>query len=239
MRESAFANTFWTMGHVLHLLQDMGVPAHTRNDFASHLMNGMRQPYEYYVKANPGLVTGATVTPSFSNMKLTDFWDTDQYNGSNPSILTNIGLAEFSNANYFSDYTIPNNGTTLEHTFPYPHLSSSNISGPNYQICTYQLFPGASIKYISRMNLGPCPADIASADHFAVMGLLNPSGYPDVNSYAYYWLDENVNNTYAKELLPRAVGYSAELLNYFFRGTLEVTHVPGGLKVKKIQTRRP
>ena len=37
------------------------------------------------------------------------------------------------------------------------------------------------------------------------------------------WLDDNVHNTYAKELLPRAVGYSAGLLNYFFRGTLEIT----------------
>jgi hypothetical protein len=37
------------------------------------------------------------------------------------------------------------------------------------------------------------------------------------------WLDNNVHNTYAEELIPRAVGYSAGLLDYFFRGTLEIT----------------
>ncbi len=35
------------------------------------------------------------------------------------------------------------------------------------------------------------------------------------------WLDENVHNTYAMELLPRAVGYSAALIDYFFRGKLD------------------
>lgn len=36
-RETAFAQTFQAVGQVMHLLQDMAVPAHTRNDFASHL----------------------------------------------------------------------------------------------------------------------------------------------------------------------------------------------------------
>lgn len=230
-----FTKTFKALGQVMHLLEDMAVPAHTRNDFASHLISGAGQPFEHYVKAHPGLVSQSNpVFPSFSSNKLTNFWDTDKYNGSNPSTLLDVGLAEFSNANYLSDYTIPNNGTTPEHAFPYPYISSSNTSGPNYQICSYQLFPGAQVNYISRMNLGPCPADIAAADHFAVVSLLNPSGYPDENSYAYYWLDDNVHNTYAKELLPRAVGYSAALLNYFFRGELGVTVVSGGLKIKNL-----
>ena len=60
-RESSFAKTFLTLGHVLHLLQDVSVPAHTRNDFTSHLLvfdplNGLAlpkivaQPYEKYVQ---------------------------------------------------------------------------------------------------------------------------------------------------------------------------------------------
>ena len=35
-RDTYFAKTFESLGHVLHLLQDMAVPAHVRNDFASH-----------------------------------------------------------------------------------------------------------------------------------------------------------------------------------------------------------
>ena len=224
--------TFLTVGHIMHLLQDMAVPAHTRNDFSSHLLNGRKQPYEYYVKANPGLVSQSNpVFPSFSNNNLTKYWDTDKYNGSNPSTLTDIGLAEFSNGSYFSDYTIPNNGTTPEHAFPYPYLRSSNISGPSYQICPQEIAPGLMVNYVSRKNGQPCPlpTNADAIDHFAVVGILNPSGYRDANSSTYIWLDDNVHKTYAQELLPRAVGYSAGLLNYFFRGEVEISLPDSGI----------
>jgi hypothetical protein len=32
-REQSLAETFIALGHIMHLLEDMGVPAHTRNDF--------------------------------------------------------------------------------------------------------------------------------------------------------------------------------------------------------------
>lgn len=237
-RDIFFTWSFTAIGQVMHLLQDMAVPAHTRNDFSSHLMNGYKQPFEYYVQAHPDLITGSIpVTPSFDNAKLTDYWDTNKYNGSNPSTFTGIGLAEFSNANYFSDYTIPNNGTTSEHTFPYPYLSSSNMSGASYQICPQQIAQGIMQKYVSRKKNGqPCPSptDANAIDHFAATGLF--FGYPDHNSVSYVWLDDNVHNTYAKELLPRAVGYSAGLLNYFFRGQLGVKRIPVGIKVKNANT---
>jgi hypothetical protein len=47
-----------------------------------------------------------------------------------------------------------------------------------------------------------------------------PLPLPYFNKYA---LDDNVHKTYANDLLPRAVSYSAALLDYFFRGTLELT----------------
>lgn len=36
-REAALAETFQAIGQVMHLVQDLGVPAHVRNDFLSHL----------------------------------------------------------------------------------------------------------------------------------------------------------------------------------------------------------
>jgi hypothetical protein len=246
-RENYFAKTFEAVGHVLHLLEDMAVPAHTRNDFQSHLFPNSAtflggffdryQPFEQYVKNNPNLVVAASsVFSAFTNTRLTDFWDADRYNGSNPSTLTNIGLAEFSNANYFSDFTIPNNGTTSEHFFPYPHLSSSNSSGPNYQICSYQFMNVASVQYVSRTNKGPCPPTAVAADHFAVVSLLNTTSSSDINAIAHVWLPDEVNKQYAEELLPRAIGYTAGLLNYFFRGQLGVSRISGGIKVTNLNT---
>jgi hypothetical protein len=144
-KEDYFAKLFENLGHVLHLLQDVSVPAHTRNDFRSHIFNNKNsfwgmlgldryQPFEKYVEINPWLVTASNPDgnfPDFANTRLTDFWDTNQYIGNNPSAGLNIGLAEFSNANYFSNYTILSNGPTLEHNFPRP-----SINNAEYQICT-------------------------------------------------------------------------------------------------------
>jgi hypothetical protein len=35
IREDSYAKTFQAVGQVMHLLQDMAVPAHVRNDFWS------------------------------------------------------------------------------------------------------------------------------------------------------------------------------------------------------------
>ncbi len=107
-REANFAATFKSVGHVMHLLEDAAQPAHVRNDFTSHLVfqeiNGFKfwkwygSSYEHYVKNLPTLVTSAVpIPPEFVNPGLTDFWDTEQYDGSNPSASLTLGLAEYSN----------------------------------------------------------------------------------------------------------------------------------------------
>jgi hypothetical protein len=230
-RDYYFAATFSVVGQVLHSLQDMSVPAHVRNDFQSHLFpytiswsdptKWVKQPYEKYVELNPMLITSASPAhPSFNPpVKLTDYWDTDTYLGNNPSSANTIGLAEFTNANYFSDNTILNNGVSSMHAFPNP-----NIMTAGYQICEdYEPDSLTKRRYISRKacpNLSPA----RDADHFAVVGLLDASLFSGLlgDGIPFYSLDDNVHNTYAKELLPRAVGYSAALLDYFFRGELEV-----------------
>ncbi len=224
-REIYFTWTLGAVGQVLHLLQDTTVPAHVRNDFQSHLFKNQSsilgglfdryQPYELYVQINPGLVTTAVpVTPSFSvPVRLTDYWDTkDLYNNKQPSISASIGASEFTNANYFSDFTIGNNAPTPEHTFDYP-----SIGGSGYQICTdYAHDSLTKRKYVSRK---PCTqlSEGRTADHFAVASLINPESAIAAAtasgnlSSLKLWLDNNVHNTYAKDLLPRAVGYSAGL----------------------------
>lgn len=232
-RETYFAKTFQAVGQVLHLLQDMAVPAHVRNDFTSHLtfnkvtsLNPIKwfgNPFEYYIQGKPYLVTtsGAPVYPSFSNPQVTDFWDTDQYTGQDPSTLISsyLGIAEFTNANYFSDETIPSNKPSTEHSFPFPKINISET-----YICDDSL-PGSNkpTKYISRK---PCnvSSETEGIDHFVAVSLLNKeSAITNTNiQILKAVLDDNVHNTYSKKLLPRAVGYSAGLLNYFFRGTIGI-----------------
>jgi hypothetical protein len=233
IREAHFAKTFQALGQTMHLLQDMAVPAHVRNDFLSHLIyseinlnnlfnpaDWVSNPFEAYVKKNPSLVS--SILPSqiplitITGAIVTDFWDTDGRAGKPFT----QGLAESTNAGYFSDFTIPGNlhvPFVSSHTFPSPQI-------PTYT-CSDTL-PGTTKKrkYASRQ---PCPTDGSPVDHLAVISSLTPRllGLPPIpvpffNKYA---LDDNVHKTYANELLPRAVGYSAALLDYFFRGTIELS----------------
>lgn len=227
MRTVNYIDTFLDIGHVMHLLEDMSVPAHVRNDFTSHLIdNGFWriQPYEHYVQNHPTLVFTAQVQPDDfpSTDKLTGFWDSNIYRNlvAYPSLSNVLGLAETTNANYFSNFTIRSNNPSPEHDFPYPIINSFD-----YQIC--EDFVSGSTdkrKYVSRKSKGGC----SSPDHFATISLLNEEYLINDSSIStlQLWLDDNVHNTYAKELLPRAVGYSAGLLNYFFRGQIDMEPDP-------------
>ena len=235
-RESYFAKTFQALGQVLHLNQDVSVPAHVRNDFkshyvsygTSHMPNGAFNQFEIYVKKNPQLIANTEARPPvFLNQKVTDFWDTDQYTGDNPSASLSLGLAEFVNANYFSDWTIPNNSPNPEHIFPQPKVDSSNS-----RICEDFAPDSADVRrYISRKECPPL-SEARAADHFAAVSLINDESSITDDSIGKMWLhlDDNVNHTYAQEILPRAVGYSAGLLEYFFRGQMQVTSLPLFLK---------
>ncbi len=239
-REQYYALTFQALGQVLHLLEDLTVPAHVRNDFTSHynhrfLPESIPDPkwninlFEYYVKNNPGLIPAAEPQfPSFPNpFRVTDFWDRNLYDGSTPLQGLDLGLAELVNANYLSDWTITNNKPTDKHFFEFPQINHNTT-----QICEY-LAPDSNIKrkYISRKVGGgwcPLPSEGGKVDHFATPSLLNDeNSITDGNiSNLRLWLDDNVHDTYARELLPPAIGYSAGLLQYFFRGRLDVTSVP-------------
>ncbi len=94
-REHYLALTFFSLGHNLHILEDMGVPAHTRNDFIyDHIWHGLiRGSYlEGYTESNR-VVEQMTDNGKVAFDRLTDFWDT---NGS--QVLP--GLAEYSNHNF-------------------------------------------------------------------------------------------------------------------------------------------
>ncbi|MEE9911511.1 MAG: hypothetical protein K4571_07280 [Deltaproteobacteria bacterium] len=236
-RESYFAQTFVAIGQVMHLLQDMSVPSHVRNDFQSHLIfNGycanntcsgnpikwFGNPFEYYVKTHAGLVSQAASSPlsnppQFTNPRLTDLWDTKN-SGSSP-----LGLAQHTNTKYLSDSTIPNNQPSAIHTFPLPAINNTNTF-----ICDdYEPGSTKKRKYFSRSACTPAGA-ARTVDHFATPSLLNNDTdiIPANITTLKLWLDDNVHKTYAGELLPLAIGYSSAVLDYFFRGKMEVKCLP-------------
>ena len=108
--------TFRTAGHLMHLLQDMAVPAHTRNElYSGHtsklvLENVLKEDMslwkfpagsrmESYLKENPRFIAQVPPEsiPNFDNF--TNYFDTENYrsNTAQPVSGPSHGLAEYSN----------------------------------------------------------------------------------------------------------------------------------------------
>lgn len=240
-REQQFARVFAGLGHIVHLIQDVAQPAHVRND--THffegigLLNGM-ESWAERAERDLNVITGFAQVPLFPSLSLntggtpgdgiepiTEFWDTDQYlgtAGTRPGReALAVGLAEYTNANFFSEDTIAS--TNPGHQFPYP---SVNIA--DYHVCQDAPPPNSLAVtrwYISR---DPCPADPQQGrvDHFLAQSLLrNIFGLQPHAITAAAQLDDRVREDYARQLIPRAVGYSSGLINYFFRGQLAIEPV--------------
>ncbi|MEM2936475.1 MAG: hypothetical protein QW231_04780 [Candidatus Bathyarchaeia archaeon] len=150
--------------------------------------------------------------------------DTDLYEGTNPDETASrgIGLAEYSNANFLSE-------DTPFQSYPYPAWSSVDIEEREVED---PLIPGQRIwrQYYRKMRDGESNrvGDEVRGYLLAGVSFLRdfvleqvPSFLSEYPNYEMPVLDSEVYRDYAQLLIPRAVGYSAGLLKYFFRGELD------------------
>ncbi len=228
-RERYFTNTFRGIGQQMHLVEDASVPAHVRNDI--HIPNPLYPHYEQKVEAfrtkqniygtfwNDLLANPITFDKSILNIASTHpsapvpisrIIDTDLYNEDNPNVTTTlynspqyIGVAEYTNANFMSKDTL---FTHLD--FNYPNISDTVLWIDNN-----------NREYVKKVGSGD------TINHLAITSWLYPfriTYFPQYTEYLPVGLDEECYKEYAQKLIPRAVGYSAGLLDYFFRGDLDL-----------------
>jgi hypothetical protein len=214
VRKVRWAETFRFLGHALHHVQDAASPSHTRND--SHAPGNSDALHSFSERSEIlALIDSISAMPlgaSFlSNQpspdsrypipiaRLLDSTAGD-IGASALGTGSGIGIAEYSNANFFSDDTI------FPETFPYPGLSNLQMAVPEHDPQTekkkrylifkpgfgdgtnYRLAQASSLRNITGTNV---PTDIG--------------------------LDYKVLTDYAFKLFPRAISYSAGLIDYFFR----------------------
>jgi hypothetical protein len=116
--------------------------------------------------------------------------------------------------NFFSYFTIFSNA------FSYPKKEDCIVTldtiphNPNFPFMR---------KYISSTTSHPGEP----VDHLATAGYLYhwcQTYFPDtIGELTPTGLDDNCYRDYAEKLIPRAIGYSAALLDYFFRGTIAIS----------------
>ncbi|MFH1674070.1 MAG: hypothetical protein ABIF87_11695, partial [Pseudomonadota bacterium] len=248
-----FAKSLQSLGQVAHLLQDMAVPAHVRNDFKSHLdwagitpetlfepKKWVVERFEYYVERHPELIMSSS-GGNLTAPTLTKFWDADNYDGQNPGISLDaqiIGLSEYTNINFASkntvfaeDFLVDSDSSNDEHYQPYPRKSSTNVQEyidkellPETVFIPFSNVPDMSY-WIKKTGDGE------SLDHFVKPGYYTRPSWLTIPWLTWFKvfhrtfiIDDKCCDDYAKKLLPQAIGYSAALLDYFFRGRLDITH---------------
>ncbi|MBF0592609.1 MAG: hypothetical protein HQL02_11035 [Nitrospirae bacterium] len=227
-REQALTKAFTALGHVVHLVQDMAVPAHTRSDI--HIIY---EPFESYTKSQmKKLNYSASSAPYNVDINITSsiqnaprqLWDGDSYSYNFLPAGSNIGLSEYSAANFFSR-------TTVFATDKRPKVEDTNCNDlvPIGSVINNKGETDQKI-YISKI-FGE------RVDKLVAFGLLtnhvktkmSASGYSGTTCgnpnyvLSLVGFDDDINQEYASKLVPLAVTYGAALMDYFFKSQIEIT----------------
>jgi hypothetical protein len=240
-REAAFGRTFQTLGQIAHHLQDMAQPQHVRNDVHCDLLvcavipgTGKPSKYEGWTNSNRGSlpmdpssvgydISSLAFTSAFNSPRR--FWHTDPQDPNSPA----VGIADFTNRNFVSA------GTNFDRPglFLSPVLDQNKKSPPMdiQQLClNFNLqCPGlhGTITFFGNTVqdnfLGPGANrenPLASTYSTFDQDLINRGGTPrfSLNRFNFRAAHDF--------LIPRAVAYSAGMINYFFRGNIDL--VPDG-----------
>jgi hypothetical protein len=231
-REQRLAEALQGLGHAAHLLQDGSVPAHVRND--PHLYKtlfgfdiGTPDGYERWVDrrndtqlnrflSQPAVAPDHSIfTPTGSAaapVPIARLIDADRYDGTNPDILVGaeVGLAEYTNGNFFSNDTVFVDREVLFGRIPYPARTSVDVYAE-------EIAPGTKRRYLRKVRDGETNG--GAGYKLAVVSALDEATREERKRNAI-GLDPTIHEEYAGFLLPRAVGYTAALIDYFFRGRL-------------------
>ena len=245
-RDKYWATVFRALGDVVHLVQDMGQPQHTRNDRHSGKkydgfapFRGHKSVFEAYVEARAkqdrfivtqlqtsggtpldvpteGLKYTGYPVPAFDDYA--SYFSSWHIDGSDP--LQRRGLADYSNRGFFTAGT--NFGDTGNYLHPDPDPKSSAYirSFITTDWSGGRLPNGGAVKVLR----GTVPDKLTGSQDQAVLstvGLWDQFLVQEVSKEQYTLTRANYDDM-ADLLIPRAVAYSAGMISHFFRGRMEI-----------------
>jgi len=234
-RKAWWATTFRAVGDMLHLNQDMAQPQHTRNEAHSGIggafsnsFSGHGSVFEKYVDARAkrerfvidgqssqqygdldfgsNLTPTFVITPTFASYR--DYWSTAP---GVDGVANGKGLADYSSRGFL---TAGNNIGDSEFVAPANTVASYTTAPTIYAVGT------SSIKVKLLKTTVPDALNGASAP----IRMATESMWGDlIGGGAFYTLTKLNYDDHAALLIPRAVAYSAGLLDYFFRGEMQIS----------------
>jgi hypothetical protein len=232
-RQAAIEDLFHMLGQAMHLVQDMAQPEHTRNDqhrFAAGA--AAASLYEQWTGDNLVRITRRDGTPTdgyFKGFKLPrrqsqSLWSYDQL-FSNPA---GDGLADLTSRNYVTqDTNYSDLGAYDEKFFPRCiHYGSPVLPekpSPQRFVITVRDAGGKpkQLDFIEEIYSSsyPYPGGVDEDGYHTIRSALDHETVKYNPKVRVFSLDDNSWNTRAANLLPKAVGYSAGVLTYFFRNS--------------------
>ncbi len=261
LRKAYWATTFRALGDVVHLLQDMAQPQHTRNDWHSGLgcvpgvacalghasffenyleARSLRQPYfrlrEGFTRpptASPPIITavrpliytGYGQSPMFNTYA--EFFATAT--GADNS--TGKGLANYSNRGFYSAGT--NIGSLAGGGYPSP---SPTGSGLNTEFVTYpdlKDIAGNTVNGYAKFKTGTVMDTVTGLPEdnvkLATVGPWDQFLQQKNANWTHSTLNHYNYDDQARLLVPRAVAYSAGVIDYFFRGSMQISLPADGI----------
>jgi hypothetical protein len=247
VRTVNLAYMFRAVGQVMHLLEDTSQPQHVRNEQHYDVWpTGGNTPWRSFIE-DYGESNVATLNYQHAVLdwrgdgfvKLQDFWDRHLYNGSGTPLAADVsggantlGLAEWCNGNFLGQRHLYRELFARGNIcyYPFPSIYSTDISSwaPSKDISgafidTEFVSEGISGSRVFLRKL----KDGVSVSHHSVLtytGVKYPLFYGQpTRKVSCSITSANVMSDYHAQLIPKAVQYSAGLLDYFFRGTLKVT----------------
>lgn len=224
-REQYWGKTFQALGQVIHHIEDMAQPQHVRND--PHLSYFKGEPcenpslYEKLANENRGSLP---YTPPYA-LDLSIFPTPRAFWKNETPGHSGTGMAEFTNANFFSFGTNVGSGRygspmlTGEATLcVFPNAGSQ----PRCPIYTNPNVSGTMTFYSTVVTDAYAP-QLTQVNPLATTESLFDQYLKDAGSSPVFALNQ-FNFTAAQSfLIPRAVAYSAGMLNYFVRGQMEIS----------------
>ena len=231
-RDTALAKVFRGLGHQMHLVQDAASPPHTREDI--HMLGyhyekfvvdiQQREPdfllqhLQFPIGPDPSwrsLQPNTTAPLVVARLIDTDLYaSTDEYTGVNPAITGTAltGLAEYTNANFLSEDTL---WTSSFSYFTYPKRSSAAEVEREVRLPSGELVRRRYYQKVADGDTGHLLATVGFLRNYFVTYHLDPT-----RAHHTAALDEMVYREYARQLVPRAVGYSTALVDHFFGGSI-------------------
>jgi hypothetical protein len=238
-RAAYFSSMFQSLGQVVHHIQDMAQPQHTRNDIHPPFLSLERSWYERYtgtqfptqsamhsfLLAHP--YSGSP--PNFASVR--QYWSTNTAGATTPLY---VGMAEFTAENFVSaDTEFQTTGALGAETilpnpnFPYPNGSGKSVV-PSQPV-TIGLPAGGTYNGVFDFLMGTAYDGYTNSTsaplRLAASSLWDPFVRgTNWNAGSQRILVENtkVFDDVQTVLLPRAVVFSTGLINHFFRGRLNI-----------------